>query len=219
MLENDYMSDFMMNKLVEAILEGDSEESVSQVKRLSELGLSSERIVIAGVESAMSALDGKCTLEQFDLLEIMLAGRAVTEVMKFLHPGGMAPAGAKGKVVLATLEGDIHDLGKNILKMILVGKGYYVVDCGRDCALRKLIDTVEMENPLAVGVSGLITLVMPKVRQVREQLALRGLHQVKVMAGGAALKQSTPETLNVDFVADSAFEGLRFLEGLAGSGK
>ena len=213
------MIDPRMNELIAAILEGDSEASVAQVKRLTELGLDSERIVIEGVERAMSALDGKCTLEQFNLLELMLAGRAVTEVMKFLHPSGMAPAGAKGKIVVASPEGDIHDLGKNILKMVLIGKGYYVVDCGRDCALSKLIDVTEKERPLAVGISGLLTTVIPQVKAVKTQLVLRGLDKVKVLAGGAALMQCSALELDVDYVANTAFDGLRYLEGLAGDRK
>ena len=215
------MSDLEMNKLnslIAAILEGDSVESVSQAQHLRRSGVSPEYIVVQGVEVAMSALDTKCTLEQFNLLEIMLAGRAVTEVMKIIYPAGMSTAGTKGTIVIATLEGDVHDLGKNILKMVLIGKGYRVVDCGKDCPLQKLIEVTEAEHPLALGISGLITPIIPLVRQVKDQLAIRGLDQVKVVVGGAALKQSTADKLNVDFVAESAFDGLHYLEELRGAG-
>ncbi len=212
------MSDPRMKELIAAILEGDAATSMSQAQHLSRSGISPEHIVVHGVETAMSALDAKCTLEQFNLLEIMLAGRAVTEVMKALYPAGMAMASTKGTVVIATLEGDVHDLGKNILKMVLIGKGYHVVDCGKDCPLKKLIDVAEAEQPIAIGVSGLITPIIPLVRQVKDQLALRKLDRVKVIAGGAALKQSSPDKLNVDLVAESAFDGLHYLEGLRGAG-
>ena len=208
-----------MNNLIAAILEGDFAESVSQAEHLCECGVSPEHIVINGVESAMSALDAKCTLEQFNLLEIMLAGRAVTEVMKFLYPAGTAVPRTKGTVVIATLEGDVHDIGKNILKMVLIGNGYRVVDCGKDCPLQKLMEVAEKERPLAIGVSGLITPVIPLVRQVKYQLALLELGWVKVIAGGAALKQSTHSKLNVDFVAESAFDGLHYLEEITGGRK
>jgi methanogenic corrinoid protein MtbC1 len=171
-----------------------------------------------GIEPAMSALDAKCTLEEFNLLEIMLAGRAVTEVMKLLYPDGSAAAVTKATVVVATLEGDVHDLGKNILKMVLTGSRYRVVDCGKDCPLPKLLEAVELEQPLAIGISGLITNVIPQVKQVKDLLRVRNLGRVKVMAGGAALKQSSAKKLNVDFVAESAFDSLHYLEGLAGGG-
>lgn len=213
------MSDSRLNNFITAVLDGDSAEAVSHAEHLRGSGVSAEHIVIHGVEAAMSTLDAKCTLEEFNLLEIMLAGRAVVEVMKFLYPAGMTPADSKGTLVIATMEGDVHDLGKNILKMMLLGKGYYVVDCGRDCSLKKLIEAAEKEHPLAIGMSGLITPVIPLVRQVKHLLTLRGLGRVKVLAGGGALKQSSPNGLNVDFVAETAFDSLRYLEEIRGDRK
>jgi len=207
-----------LNSLVTAILEGDCTASVVQAEQLRGSGISAQDIVMRGIEPAMSALDGKCTAEEFNLLEIMLAGRAVTEVMKFLYPAGSFATANKGTVVIAALEGDVHDLGKNILKMVLTGNRYHVVDCGTDCPVSRLMDAAEKEHPLAVGISGLITHIIPRVRQVKDQLRLRGLERVKVMAGGAALKQSSFEKLNVDFVAESAFDGLHYIEGLAVGG-
>ncbi len=213
------MGDSKVDLLVAAILEGDTAGAVLQAEQLRATGASAQDIVMRGVEPAMSALDKKCTAEQFNLLEIMLAGRAVTEVMKMLYPAGSSVANGKGTVVIAALEGDVHDLGKNILKMVLTGSGYRVVDAGKDCPLPNLMEVVvDKERPLAVGISGLITSIIPQVRQVKDLLRLRGLERVKVMAGGAALKQSSPEALNVDFVAESAFDGLHYLEALAGGG-
>jgi methanogenic corrinoid protein MtbC1 len=201
-----------MKAFISAVLEGDCDKSVHDAKELSESGVSSENIVVNGLEAAMSALDAKCTLEEFNLLEIMLAGRAVMAVMKLLYPSGVATNASKGTIVIATLEGDVHDLGKNILKMVLIGKGYRVIDCGKDCPLQKLIETTANENPIAIGISGLITPVIVQVKQVKGLLAEHKLNQVKVVAGGAALKQSSPEKLNVDFVAESAFDCLHYLE-------
>ncbi len=211
------MSDSRLNDLITAILEGNSEKAVVLTRSLVESGVSAHTIVVAGVEAAMSALDAKCTLEQFNLLEIMLAGRTVTGVMKVLYPDGNLPDGSKGKVVIATLEGDVHDLGKNILKMVLEGKGYGVIDCGKDCPVERLIDTVAAEQPLAVGISGLITPVIPSIKQLKGLLDRRGLGHIKVLAGGAALKQSSTDGLNVDFVAESAFDCLKYLDSIAGA--
>jgi dimethylamine corrinoid protein len=210
------MSDSIMNYLISAILEGDVEQSVCHAEHLCKRGVDPRQIVIHGVDAAMSSLDAKCTLEEFNLLEIMLAGRAVMEVMKFLNPASTATVQTKGTVVIATLEGDIHDLGKNILRMVLIGKGYHVVDCGKDCPLQRLIEVADKERPLAIGISGLITPVIPLVRQVKDQLILRGLAQVKIIAGGATLKQLSPGGLNVDFVAETAFDSLRYLDAIAG---
>ncbi len=78
-----------------------------------------------------------------------------------------------------------------------------------------MVDTVEREKPVAVGISGLISLVASLVRQVRPLLKERKLEQVKIIAGGAALKQLSPEWLNVDYVAESAFDGADFIAGIA----
>ena len=135
--------------------------------------------------------------------------------MKLLYPSGAPAVAAKGTIVIATLEGDVHDLGKNILKMVLTGKGFRVVDCGKDCPLSKLIEAAGREKPVAIGLSGLITPVIGQVKQVRGLLAENKMNHVKIIAGGAALKQSSPEKLNVDFVADSAFDCLHYLENIS----
>jgi methanogenic corrinoid protein MtbC1 len=212
------MDDPAMQPLVAALLAGDTSAALAQAGQLGAGGVSARQIVLGGIEPAMAALDAKCTLEQFNLLEIMLAGRAVTEVMKLLYPAGSAAAPTKGTVLVVALEGDVHDLGKNILKMVLTGSSYRVVDCGKDCPLPRLLDTAAREQPIAIAISGLITPIIPQVRQVRDLLGLRGLPRIKVLAGGAALKQSAPDRLNVDFVAETAFDALHYLEAIAGGG-
>jgi dimethylamine corrinoid protein len=198
--------------LVSALLDGDSSLAVRQARALLDTDPRAGQAIVASMEAAMQRLDGKCTAEEFDLLEIMLSGRAVTEVMKVLYPSG-APAGeGKGTVVVATLEGDIHDLGKSILKMVLIGNGYRVVDCGVDCPLERLAQTATAEEPLAVGVSGLLSTAVFSVRRARQVLDAYGLERVRLIAGGAALKQSSAAALNVDYLAESAFDGVHYLE-------
>ena len=162
----------------------------------------------------MKRLESKCTLEQFNLLEIMVAGRAVMEVMNHVYPEDSRPVPAKGTVVIATLEGDVHDLGKNILRMVLVAGGYRVVDCGKDCPVDLLAATAKREDARAVCVSGLITSLIPLVRKVKGSLAGAGLAGVPVIAGGAALKMASPGNLNVDFVCDSAFDAVNWLDNV-----
>ena len=206
------MSNPVLDLLISALLDGDQAQAVAEAKKLRDAGVGYERIITVGVEAAMTQLDAKCTVEQFNLLEIMLVGRAVTVVMKELYPPGSPLPQTKGTVVIASLEGDVHDLGKNIVKMVLTGKGYWVVDCGRSCSVEKLVETTVQEAAQVIGISGLITTVIPQVRQVRDRMAERGLGHIKVMAGGAALKQAAAESLNVDFVAETAFDGARYLD-------
>ncbi len=205
-----------MDPLIGALVEGDRTRAVSEADRLIRAGVERERIVTDGLEVAMKRLESKCTLEQFNLLEIMVAGRAVMEVMNRIYPEGTRPVPAKGTVVIATLEGDVHDLGKNILKMVLTADGYRVVDCGKDCPVELLVATAKDENARAVCVSGLITSLIPLVRLVKGSLAGAGLAGVPVIAGGAALKMASPESLNVDCVCDSAFDAANWLDDAGG---
>ncbi|MDD5241122.1 MAG: cobalamin-dependent protein [Sulfuricella sp.] len=203
-----------MNKLVETLLQGDHAGALAEAKRLRAAGVAPERIVTEGMEAAMSRLDDKCTVESFNLLEIMLVGRAVSAVANELYPEGMPPEQGRATFVIATLEGDVHDLGKNITRMVLIGKGYRVVDLGKDCPVENLVNAAQREQADAVLVSGLISPVIAQVRKVRPALAERGLGGIKVVAGGAALKQSSAEALNVDYVAETAFDGARYLDEL-----
>lgn len=203
-----------MQSLIAALLEGDKAQALAETRRLRAAGVAPERIVTDGLAEAMRRLDDKCTVEAFNLLEIMLVGRAVSVVVNELYPEGEVPATGKATFVIAALEGDIHDLGKRIVKMVLAGRGYRVVDCGKDCPVETLVGAAQREGARAVLVSGLITSVIPQVRTIRAALGRVGLAGVKVVAGGAALKQASAAELNVDYVAETAFDGARYLERL-----
>lgn len=208
------MSATNFQTMVGALLAGDHVAALAEARRLRSVEVSPERIVTDALEVAMGLLDEKCTVEQFNLLEIMLVGRAVSVVVQYLYPEGVPPAQGRATFVIATLEGDVHDLGKNIVRMVLIGKGYRVVDLGRDCPVETLAEAAERERADAVLVSGLISPVVPQVRRVRAALQARGLAGVPVVAGGAALKQLGPGDLNVDYVAETAFDGARYLDAL-----
>jgi len=201
--------------LISALLAGEHVAALAETRRLRAAGVAPERIVTEGLEVAMDRLDDKCTVEQFNLLEIMLVGRAVSVVVHELYPEGILPEQGRATFVIATLEGDVHDLGKNIVRMVLIGKGYRVVDLGRDCPIETLAAAAEREHARAVLVSGLISPIVPQVRHLKEALRARGLEGVAVVAGGAALKQLAPADLNVDYVAETAFDGARYLDRLA----
>jgi len=207
------MNNQSTSQLVGVLLAGDQIKSLAESRRLVQAGVSAELIVRDGVEAAMNQLSEKCTMEEFNLLEIMLVGRACLSVVKGLEPLlGSGARNSRGTVVLASLMGDVHDLGKNILGIILTTNGYRVVDCGKDCSAETLVETAVREHADAIGVSGLITTVIPQARKVRPLADKNGLRNVKIIAGGAALCQASPAELNVNFVAQSAFDGLRYLE-------
>jgi methanogenic corrinoid protein MtbC1 len=208
-----------MQLLVDAVLAGDHECSLAIAIELRNSGRSVEEIVRQGIQPAMDALDNKCTVEQFNLLEIMLSGRAVSAVTRELFPNANEPPNPKATIIVASLEGDIHDIGKNILKMVLIGHRYKVVDCGKNVPVEEILSAVRAANAQAICISGLITSVIPNVRTLRSRLDAMGLEDVRLLAGGAALKQSTAELLKVDFVGQTAFDGTAYLNRLWGDAK
>lgn len=201
--------------LVAALVDGDRERCLVLVKEMIAQGGQPAEIVRGGIEMAMAALDRKCTAEQFNLLEIMLAGRAVMAVTHLLFPAGGDMPNPHASVVIAVLEGDIHDIGKAILKTVLAGAHFRVIDCGKDVSVAALVKAVAESGAVAVCVSGLISSVIPLVREVKPALRTAGLKHVRVLAGGAALRQCSADALGVDFVGQTAFDAIHYMGTLS----
>lgn len=208
------MNSTVMHLLRDAVLDGNVSGAIIEVKKLLNAKVKPERIIKEGVVEVMVELDHKCTVEHFNLLEIMMAGRVIMAIVNELYPIGIPSSQAKGTIIIGTPEGDIHDLGKNIVKIMLMGKGYRVIDCGKNCPIEELIDAAEKETANAIFISGLISTIIPKVREVKSKLAQRNLKNIKIVAGGGALKQISAKILNVDYVAESVFDGLNYLKEL-----
>jgi len=204
-----------LESLVQALTEGERERSLEIVHELLSGGTRPLDIVAGGVEQAMAALDKKCTAEQFNLLEIMLAGRAVMAVIRRLFPEETALPDPRATAVVAVLEGDIHDIGKAIVKILLTGSRFRVVDCGKDASMAAVVAAAAQSGAAAVCVSGLVSSVIPQVRALRPALASAGLAHVRVLAGGAVLKQCTASALNVDYVGQTAFDAIAYLNSIA----
>ena len=117
------MNPTVMHILIEAILNGDVSLAIIELKKLFNAKVKPERIIKEGLGEVMVKLDHKCTVEYFNLLEIMMAGRVIMAIVTELYPIGIPSSQANGTIIIGTPEGDIHDLGKNIVKIMLMGKG------------------------------------------------------------------------------------------------
>ena len=211
-----------IKELKQAIIAGENEDAVAIANTLINRGIKPEEIIVDGVTSAMEYLDKKCTIQDFCLLEMMLAGRAAMDVIDYLYAEGMARDDIlfdidlypRKKIILGTIKGDIHEIGKNIFAMVLRSYGYQVIDMGKDVDPADLVMSAIDNKADFIGVSSLITTTISHVREVRRYAADRGGHSVKIIAGGAALQQASAEYLDVDFVADTAFDGLHHIRGI-----
>jgi methanogenic corrinoid protein MtbC1 len=168
----------------------------------------------------MECLDKKCTIQDFCLLELMLAGRAAMDVIDYLCTEGIINDDtllntvpySRAKIILGTIKGDIHEIGKNIFSMVMRSYGYQTIDLGKNVDPADLVMSAIDHKADFIAVSSLITTTIPHVREVGKYAADRGDHTVKIIAGGAALKQSSAKYLKVDYVADTAFDGLHYIQ-------
>ena len=206
-----------LDELTEAITIGENRQAVLLATELLSKGVSEHQIITEGLTRALEALDTKCTASEFDLVDILLAGRAMTDVLEqVLRPRleaqnieqGVAPA----VIVLGTIQGDIHDLGKNIVATVLKAAGFKVVELGKDVPAIEFVQAAQKEEATFIGISSLLTFTIPEIRKVKDLLLEQGLSGVTVIAGGAAISRTTPDYLNVDFVAKDALTAWRYIK-------
>ena len=207
----------------QAIIAGENEGAVAISNVLIRNGVKSKEIIVNGVTKAMEYLDKKCTIRDFCLLELMLAGRAAMDVIDYLCAEGTTndeplldtDLDSKKTIILGTIKGDIHELGKNIFSMVIKSYGYHVIDLGKDVDPVDLVMAAIEHSADFIGVSSLITTTIPHVREIRKCVADQEGHaSVKIIAGGAAIQQMNAEYLNVDYVADTAFDGLHYIRSI-----
>ncbi len=206
--------------LQKAIVAGENETAVGIARALTSRGVKSKEIIVNGVTKAMEFLDKKCTIKNFCLLELMLAGRAAMDIIDYLSDEWETKNDSqfeidpesKKRIILGTIKGDIHEIGKNIFSMLMRSYGYEVFDQGKDVDPDTFVSAAIDHQADYIGISSLITTTIPRVKQVRKIAVGKGLGTVKVIAGGAALSQSTAEFLNVDYVAVTVFDGLHYID-------
>ena len=170
-------------------------------------GVDPALIMKDGLIAAMSEVGRRYSSGEFFLPQMMIAARAMTEVVPVLKPHLVGEAAQKrGKAVIGTVAGDFHDIGKNIVKMMLEGAGYDVVDLGVDVGPDKFVEAVQKEAPSFVLMSALITLTMESMKRTMEALNAAGLRdRVRIGVGGAPLTQKFADEIGADFYGEDAY--------------
>jgi 5-methyltetrahydrofolate--homocysteine methyltransferase len=147
---------------------------------------------------------------------MLASAEAVGEAMEILKPIlEAAKVETKGKFVIATVHGDIHDIGKNIVAILLRGAGYEVYDLGNNVDTEKIIDFIKKEKPDYLGLSALLTTTMTEMGVVTEALEDNGLRdEVRVLIGGAAVSDDYAQEIGADAYCPDGFHAIRVLEGM-----
>ena len=196
------MLDILYNNVVKGDLKG-VKEAVAQAL---EAGLGPNDILNLGMISAMQEVGRRFEIQEFFIPEMLIAARAMQGGLEVLKPYLVkSEIASAGKIVLGTVKGDLHDIGKNMVGMVMEGSGFEVVDLGVDVYPEKFIAAIKEHKPDLVGLSALLTTTMPAMQATIEAFNKAGIrdHTV-VMVGGAPVNQSFAEQIGADIYAANA---------------
>ena len=192
--------------LKEAIIKGKRDAVESLIRKALSEGSSPEEIMDKMMIPAMDSVGDRFSRNEIFLPEMMIAARAMNTGLEILRPMLIAKGvSSKGKVVIGSVKGDIHDVGKNIVSMVLQGAGYEVIDLGIDTPPEKFVDAVKQHQPRFVLMSALLTLTMSTMEETIKALKQAGIREkVKVGVGGAPLTQNFADRIGADFYGKDA---------------
>ncbi len=209
------MSD--LTKLADTVFRGDFGNAGQITKELIDSGVEPLTIINQGLIAGMDIVAPKFKAGEMFVPEVMMAARAMAvgmEVVKPLIQDADIPS--KGTVLIGTVAGDLHDIGKNLVIMILESGGFKVVDLGVDVSVEKFVAAAKQYNPQVIGMSALLTTTMTAMKDTIDALTEAGLRQsLKVIVGGAPLSQEFASQIGADGYAADAMAAKELCEKLA----
>jgi len=173
-----------------------------------------EEIINKALTAGMTVVGEKYSTKEYFIPDMLASAEAVGEAMDILKPIlEAANVETKGKFAIATVQGDIHDIGKNIVAILLRGAGYEVNDLGSDVPAEKIIEFIKKESPDYLGLSALLTTTMTEMGVVIEALKDSGLRdKVKVLIGGAAVSDEYAQGIGADAYCVDGFHAIKVLD-------
>ena len=208
----------ILQEIAENLQKGEASRVGELVQKGLDEGLSWEVILNNGLFKGMEVVGELFREEEIFIPEVLMAAKAMEAGQKILEPQMAGAGGGKiGKVILGTVKGDIHDLGKNLVNVMLKGAGFEVIDLGVDVPAEKFVDAATSEKAQLVGMSALLTFTMPYMRTTIEALQKAGLEgQVKTIIGGACVTQQYADEIGADGYAENAGEAVVKVKELLG---
>jgi len=207
-----------LEAIYEAILDGDATATEANVTAALEAGVSAADILNNACIAAMREVGRLFEEGEKFVPEMLISARAMKAGVNLLKPHlTQEDISVVGKVVVGTVRGDLHDIGKNLVHMMLEGTGFEVVDLGTDVAPEKFVGAVQEHEPDIVGMSALLTTTMPAMKTTIEALSEAGLRdRVKVLIGGAPVTQGFADEIGADGFAPDASSATRKAKELLG---
>ena len=207
-----------LKQIKHCILDFDRESITAKINEALDSGIQAEKILNDGMIAAMNEVGRLFEEGEFFVPEMLMAAKTMQAGMTVLKPQLMQ-AGIKsaGKVVLGTVQGDLHDIGKNLVGMMLEGCGYEVVDLGVDVPPEKFVEAAQTGHPKIIALSALLTTTMPNMKSTIDALKEYGIRNtVKVMVGGAPLTDEYARGIGADGYASDASRAVKLAKSLIG---
>ena len=196
-----------LNLLYEAILKGKHTVAAELTQAAIDENVSPKELINNYLIRAMEEIGRRFEIQQAFVPELLMAGRAMKSALALLQPllKGEDAASSVGTIVIGTVKGDLHDIGKNLVGSMFEGCGFRVVDLGVDVDSEKFVQAVKDHNANVVGLSALLTTTMPYMKTVIDELEVAGLRdRVKVMVGGAPVSAGFAAEVGADGFSSSA---------------
>lgn len=201
----------LLEKINQSILDGSLENCQATVQQAMDAGLSADDILKKGLVPAMAEVGRLFEEGEYFVPEMLIAARAMQGGLDLLKPLLISEkVEPVGKVVIGTVKGDLHDIGKNLVSIMMEGAGFEIVDLGTDVTAEKFVDEVKEKNANILAMSALLTTTMTTMPTVINALKEAGIRDtVKVMVGGAPVTQEFANQIGADGYAPDASQAAR----------
>lgn len=207
-----------LDQLLLAVIDGNWKTAAAVTREALDAGVPPLTIVTGYLVRAMDEVGRRFECEDYFVPEMLLSARAMKASMEIVRPLLVA-AGTEpiGRVVIGTVKGDLHDIGKNLVASMLEGGGFEVIDLGADVLPQRFIDAATERHANLVALSALLTVTMPSMKTTIEAFRAAGIrHSVKIMVGGAPVTQQYADAIGADGYSDSAGSAVALARKLVG---
>ncbi|MHA1311121.1 MAG: cobalamin B12-binding domain-containing protein [Candidatus Helarchaeota archaeon] len=201
-----------LNKIKELIIDLNVDEIKETVQAELDAGTDPKQILQVLTEG-MDEVGRLYERKEYFLTDLILAGETMKDAMTVLNPYLKADEqGNKGKIICATVKGDNHDIGKNILITMLISAGYEIIDLGTNCPANKIIKAIKKTKAKVIALSCLLTMTIEEIKNIVDALKSAGLRdKVKIIVGGAPLNMEIAKKMGTDDYANDAIDGVRHI--------
>jgi 5-methyltetrahydrofolate--homocysteine methyltransferase len=203
-----------LKALADAVINGDQNKALEITKAALEEGTAAKDVLDNGLIAGMDVVGERFKKNEIYIPEVLISARAMKTAMAVLEPelvkAGVEPV---GKLLIGTVQGDLHDIGKNLVAMMLKGSGFEVIDLGVDVSPEKFVEQVKAAKAQLIGMSALLTTTMPGMEKTIKAVKDAGI-PVKVMIGGAPVTQDYADRIGADGYAPDAASAVDLAKSL-----